>query len=221
MKKPVVLFGNASIAREVCTYLTVDSSYEVVAFTVDAAYIDDDELMGRPVVPFEQVRDLYPPDRHAMFIAVGYVGLNRLRADRYQQAKEMGYELISHVSNTATTCSDLEVGDNCFVGPQSLLGPAVTLGNNVMIGPGCRLGHDVEVGDHAFVGLGVVVAGWVSIGDRCFIAPGATLRNHISIGEQSVIGVGAVVLESVEPREVWVGQSAERLPIQSGKLELV
>lgn len=221
MRQKVVVYGNASIAREVCTYLTTDSAYEVAAFTVDPAYVGDGSFMDRPVVPFSSVQETYPPNEYAMFIAVGYVGLNGLRADRYAEAKEMGYDLINVISSSATVCPDVQIGDNCFIGPQSLVGPGVVLGSNVMIGPGCRLGHDIEVASHAFIGLGVVMAGWVTVGERCFIAPGATLRNKISIGTRGVIGVGATVLEDVAPGEVWVAQSAERLPIQSEKLELV
>ena len=48
----VVLFGNGQIASVVYYYLTYDSPYQVVGFTVDRSHIQEESLFGLPIVPF-------------------------------------------------------------------------------------------------------------------------------------------------------------------------
>ena len=53
--RKVVLFGNGQMACFAHTVLTNDSPHEVVAFTVDGAYITERTVLGLPVVPFEDI----------------------------------------------------------------------------------------------------------------------------------------------------------------------
>src|SRR5687767_11355832 len=98
----VVIVGAGKIADEAYFYLTNDSEHEIVAFTVDAAFVGEGVKWGLPVVPFEEVERTYPPADYRMFVAMGYQELNKLRARKYQQAKTKGYELISYVSSRAS-----------------------------------------------------------------------------------------------------------------------
>ena len=68
----VVLFGTGALASDAYFILTYDSPYEVAAFTKDREYIKEDTLFELPVVPFEDVESIYPPDGYKMFIAVQY-----------------------------------------------------------------------------------------------------------------------------------------------------
>src|SRR5687768_15554885 len=95
----IVIFGAGDIAKLAHHYFTTDSEHEVVAFTVDHAYRESDEMLGLPVVDFEQVRELYPPRAFGMFIGLSYTQLNRARAEKYHAAKELGYSLVSYISS--------------------------------------------------------------------------------------------------------------------------
>ena len=105
--KKTVLFGTGAQARDAHHLVSHDSPYEVAAFTVDREHIQEETLLGLPVVPFEDVESVYPSAEFEMHIAVGYVMLNKLRADRFYQAKEKGYRLISIVSSNATIWTGL------------------------------------------------------------------------------------------------------------------
>ena len=107
----IVLFGNASMAKSIYSVLNYDPRYKVVAFTVDREYITEDTLFGLPVVPFTDVESIYPPDEYKMRITVGYVKVNKLRAERYFQAKEMGYQLVSYISSLALISPEVVIGD--------------------------------------------------------------------------------------------------------------
>ena len=53
-RRDVVIFGTGDYARVAAVYLREDSDYDVVAFTVDAEYVHDQELAGIPVVSFDE-----------------------------------------------------------------------------------------------------------------------------------------------------------------------
>jgi sugar O-acyltransferase (sialic acid O-acetyltransferase NeuD family) len=216
----VVLFGNGSVASVVHCFLAHDSPYEVAAFTVDREYIKEDTLSGLPVVPFADVESVYPPDEYKMLVAVGYTGVNRLRAERYYQAKAMGYQLISYISSRATTWPGLVIGENCVVGANSVIQPFVEIGDNVIISSSCTIGHHAAIKEHCFLASGVAVAGGVTLEPYAFLGTSAIIRNRITVARESVIGAGAVILEDTQERGVYIARPADLLPIPSDRLLL-
>ena len=121
--KKIVLFGSGRYAESVYYSLACDSSFEVAGFTVDAPVPRAESLAGLPVVPFEQVEAVFPPGEYDMLLPLSFQRLNRLRAEKYDQAKAKGYRLITHVSPRAATMPGLTIGDNCIVGENYLHRP--------------------------------------------------------------------------------------------------
>src|SRR5881392_1440545 len=103
----VVLFGVGDFARVARIYLDADSPHRVVAFTAHRRYIESQELGGLPVVPFEMLTDSHPPQQNAMFVAIGFSGVNSTRRGVYEECKGRGYELISYVNSKATHWDEL------------------------------------------------------------------------------------------------------------------
>ncbi len=216
----VILFGSKAIAVEACYCLKYFSDYSVAGFTVEKEWIEQHICCDLPVVPFEEVQDEFPPTEYKMFIAVGYVDNNKVRKEKYLQVKKMGYELINVISSTATIYSDIEIGDNCFIGHHTTISPNVKIGNNVIIGNGCTIGHDVVISDHCFLSNDVAISGSVTVGSHCYLGTNCTIRNKVVIGQACVVGAGAIALENIEDKSVLMGHPAELLPISSDKLPL-
>jgi sugar O-acyltransferase (sialic acid O-acetyltransferase NeuD family) len=200
----LVVFGTGDIARLAHVYFTTDSTYDVVAFTVDRAYCDQKRFRDRPLVPFDEIGESYPPQSHAMFIAVSYAQMNKLRAEKYREAKGMGYVLASYVSSKCTFLSEHSVGDNCFILEDNTIQPFVKIGNNVTLWSGNHIGHDATIEDHCFLASQIVVSGRVRIGESCFIGVNATLRNSITIAPRTLIGAGAVIMKDTEEGGVYL-----------------
>ena len=80
MPDRVVIFGTGSFGELARFYFEHDSRLEPVAFTATADHISADTFQGLPLVPFESLDDSHPPDSFALFVAVGYAGVNRVRA---------------------------------------------------------------------------------------------------------------------------------------------
>jgi sugar O-acyltransferase (sialic acid O-acetyltransferase NeuD family) len=221
MKKPLVIFGAGDIAQLAHHYFSTQSDHEVVAFTVDAAFLPEGPFCGLPVVPFETLTKLHPPERCSLFIALSYARLNGLRRDKYLAGKALGYTLASFVSPYATMLNQGRVGDNCFIFEDNTIQPFVTIGNNVTLWSGNHIGHHSVIHDHCFIASHVVVSGGVEIGEQCFIGVNATLRDHIRIGSRCVIGAGTLLLVDAEPEGVYVGAATERSRVPSSRLRKI
>jgi sugar O-acyltransferase (sialic acid O-acetyltransferase NeuD family) len=218
MKKPLIIFGSGDIAQLAHYYFSTDSNYEVVAFTVDAGYLTEKHLCGLPVVPFEELIDLHPPDTHTVFIALSYSKLNQVRKAKYLAAKALGYQLGSYISSHATVLNEGRIGDNCFILEDNTIQPFVTIGNNATLWSGNHIGHHSIIHDHCFIASHVVVSGGVEIGESCFIGVNATLRDHIKVGEKCVIGAGAILLADAESEGVYIGHASDRAKVPSSRL---
>lgn len=216
----LVIFGAGDIARLAHYYFTRDSEHEVTAFTVDAKYCQTDTFLDLPLVPFEKVEEVYPAPDYRMFVALSYARMNKLREEKYSQAKASGYELVSYVSTRCSFLTDYPIGDNCFILEDNTIQPFVKIGNDVTLWSGNHIGHDAVIEDHCFLASHIVVSGYVRIRHNCFIGVNATLRNSITIAPETLIGAGAVIMKDTEEKGVYLPQRAELFKKKSDEIEL-
>jgi sugar O-acyltransferase (sialic acid O-acetyltransferase NeuD family) len=219
--RPVVIFGAADIAQLAWFYFNNDSSRDVVGFTVDAEFLNTETFCDLPVCSFEAVTDRWPPDTCDMFVALSYSGLNQIRRDKCEAAKDKGYSLTSYVSSKASVWPGFTHGENCFILEDNTLQPFATVGDNVTLWSGNHIGHHSRIGNHCFIASHVVISGGVEIGDSCFIGVNATLRDHVKVGERCVIGAGCLISSDAEPEGVYVGAAAERSRVPSSRLRKI
>lgn len=198
-----------------------DSEYEVVAFTVDRDYASVSEFCGLPLVAFDEVAQRFPPESHAMFVALAYAKLNGVRKEKYLAAKALGYELASYVSSHATVLNDGRIGENVFLLEDNTIQPFVSIGNNVTLWSGNHIGHHSTIHDHCFLASHIVVSGGVVIEEQSFIGVNATLRDHITIGSRCVVGAGALLLGDADADGVYIGTKTERRPVPSTELRKI
>lgn len=221
MTRRLVIFGSGDIAQLAHYYFSTDSNYEVVAFTIDGAYMAETVFCGLPVVSFEEVVQRYRPEEYDFFVALSYSKLNAVRKEKYLAAKALGYRLASFISSRATVLNEGRIGENCFIFEDNTIQPFVTIGNNVTLWSGNHIGHHSTIKDHCFIASHVVVSGGVEISEQCFIGVNATLRDHIKIGEKCVIGAGAVLLADAEDEGVYIGTATGRAKVPSTKLRRI
>jgi len=219
--KKVVIFGTTDLAQLAHFYLAHDSPYEIAAFTVDRDFITGKELFGLPVIPFEGIEKSYPPDKFDMFIAIGYSNVNKVRANKYYEAKNKGYKLISYICSKAVVWNNVEIGDNCFIFENQTIQPFVKIGNDVIIWSGNHIGHHTTIGDHCFITSHVVISGRVKIEPYCFLGVNATIRDKITIAKECVIGMGSVIVKNTKEKGVYTGKVAELYSDDSSKLKRI
>lgn len=221
MTKKLIIFGSGDIAQLAHYYFTHDSIYELVAFTVDADYVDSATFCDLPVVPYELLSTLYPPEHYCLFIALSYARLNKLRRIKFEDAIAKGYELVSYISSHSTVLNDGKIGRNCFILEDNTIQPFVTIKDNVTLWSGNHIGHHSTIESHCFLASHIVVSGGVLINEQCFIGVNATLRDHITIGARSVIGAGTLLLSDSAPDSVYKGNKTQPADIKSSSLKKI
>lgn len=109
------------------------------------------------------------------------------------------------VSHTA------RVGAGCVIYPNCFVGANARLGDLLFCLSGAVINHDDVVGDRVTLTSGVTLAGEVQVEADCYLGQACTVRERLCVGRGSLIGMGAVVVHSVAPNSVMVGNPARRL----------
>jgi sugar O-acyltransferase (sialic acid O-acetyltransferase NeuD family) len=213
--KSIVLFGTGKIAEVLLYFFRHHSDYTVVACTVDQAFLSRDSWNGLPVVAFETIEHVYPPDKHSMFIALGYQELNALRARKCAEAKSKGYSLISYVHPQAGLPQDCEYGENCFVMNHVMIHPRVRIGHNVFVWSGAMIGHHSTIGDHCWLTSCANISGVVSVGKSCFFAVNATVAHNVVVGEECFVGANALITKCTGDRQVFLVENTKPFRLSS------
>jgi sugar O-acyltransferase (sialic acid O-acetyltransferase NeuD family) len=214
----VIIFGTEDFAELAHYYLEKDTTHNVVAFTVDRAYIKEPTFKGLPVVPFEEIEHRFDPSTYKMFAPLSPAKMNRIRATKYLEGKKKGYEFISYVSSKATVWDNAEIGENCFILEDNTIQPFTKIGNNVVLWSGNHIGHHSTISDHCTITSHVVVSGHVMIGPYSFFGVNSTLRDGIEIGEATFVAAGALITKNTPPGSFFKTKAAELQEITSDKL---
>src|SRR4051812_26072940 len=106
----IVLFGTGGGADTAYRYFSRDTSHEIVAFTVDAVHRKSETFRSLPLVDFERVQEIYPPNEYKMFVLLNFRNLSELRIRKYHEAKAKGYTLASYVASNIFRIEDIQVG---------------------------------------------------------------------------------------------------------------
>ncbi len=199
--KKLIIFGTGLIAEVAQYYFTKDTDYKIAAFTKCSSFIKESTFKNLPVIPFEGIEKQYTPEDYEMFIAIGYLKTNQIRAQRYLQAKEKGYNCATYISSKAVYYG-ASAGENCFILENNVIQPFVTIGNNVVLWSGNHIGHHSVIKDNCFISSHVVVSGSCVIEENCFLGVNSTLRDNIKLGKMTVVGSGAIVMRDCEERSV-------------------
>ena len=220
MNKSLVIFGTGDIAQIAHFYFSTDSTYDVVAFTVNAEYLTEKTFCDLPVIAFEEIKRHYAPEQFDIFVALSYSKLNAVRKEKYLAAKALGYQIASFISSHATVLNEGRIGENCFIFEDNTIQPFVTIGNNVTLWSGNHIGHDVIIEDHCFITSHVVISGNTHIHEYCFIGVNATIRNSITIASETLIGAGAIIMKNTVEKGVYIPERAKLFPKKSDEIEL-
>jgi sugar O-acyltransferase (sialic acid O-acetyltransferase NeuD family) len=215
----LVIFGLGSVARFAHYQVLNDSEYTVSAFTVDAEYCNADEFSGVPLVSFDKVQNLFPPNEYDMFIAIGYKNMNRVRAEKYYKAKEMGYRLPTLISHRCTNYADRPIGDNCLIMDNVVIQPFTKIGSNNILISSTFVAHDVVIDDHCFIAPSKI-GGYAHIGSNSFIGLNATILNEIKVAPFSLIGAGALIKKDTVEKGVYSPRRTEVLDRNSDEIQL-
>lgn len=220
MSKKLIIIGSTSNAKLAKYYFDKDTDYEVVAFSVNKEYIEEESFCGLPVIPFENIEASHPPSDYDAFVAIGYTDMNDIRAEKYHECKSKGYTLPNYISSKCSFLTEESIGDNNMILEDNTIQPLVKIGNNNVLWSGNHIGHDVQIKDNCYITSHVVISGFTIIENNCFLGVNATLRDAITIGEKSLIGAGSIIMKNTEPESVILPARSTKLDKKSTELKI-
>ena len=214
----LVVFGVSQWAELAHFYFHHDSDHQVVAFTVDRQYVTDSAFKDLPVIPFDEIQASHPPSEFSMFIPLSFKKMNHVRADKYHEAKQRGYNLVSYVSSKATTWPDFKCGDNCFIFEDNTIQPFVRIGNNVVMWSGNHIGHHTTIRDHVMITSHVVISGCCTIGEYCFFGVNSSVRDETVVAHDTLVGMDVSIARDTTEYEIYRAPAAEPERVRSNQL---
>lgn len=216
----VVVFGVRDFASLAHYYLRNDSEHEVVAFTAHREFMPAEPTFeGLPVVPFEELRDRFPPGDFSGFAPLSHKGMNSARESIYRQFKDQGYSLVSYISSHATVLNDQAIGDNCFILEDNTIQPFVKIGSNVVLWSGNHIGHHSHIQDHVFFTSHVVLSGHCVVESYCFLGVNATIRDQVRLREGTLVGMSAVIMRDTDPWSVYKADGSRASKVSSKDID--
>ncbi|MCI0415673.1 acetyltransferase [bacterium] len=216
----VIIFGIQDFASLAHFYLKHDTEHEVMAFSVTKQYLPEAKTFeGLPVVAFDEIENLYPPNEFSFFAPMSHRKMNRLRELIYNQIKSKGYPLISYVSSKATVFEGTPIGENCFILEDNTIQPFTTIGNNVVLWSGNHIGHHSVIKDHVLFTSHVVLSGHCVVESYSFFGVNATIRDGVHIAEGTLVAMSASIFKDTEPWGVYKGTPGQKTDVLSKDLD--
>jgi len=208
MKK--LIFGLTDLA-DVLFYELSKEEVSIDAFCVNREYIQESEHMGKPVVAFEEIENIFGSERVGVYLCIGYKSMNRVREQLYYELKKRGIYILSFVHSTALVMTE-NLGEGCLIFEYAVLGPYSQIGNCNIFYPKSMVSHHSIVGNFNFFAISSSVAGNVIVENNCFIGNNATTKDGIKICDLTLIGAASYV-----SKDTYVGSCV--VPAKSIKLD--
>lgn len=202
--KKLLIVGASVLAKLAKFYFENDSEYQPEAFVVDAEYLTFDRYEGLPVFSIEEAARRFSPQDYSVFVAIGYTNMNKVRAEKYEAFKQLGYPFATYVSSRCSWLSQYEPGDNCFILEDNTVQPFVKIGDNVILWSGNHIGHDAVVNDHCFISSHVIISGFVEVGKNSFLGVNSTIVNDVSIAAYTFVGAGVIISKNTEQGGIYL-----------------
>jgi len=206
-KKSLIIFGIGKISQAISYYFNRDSEYKIIAYVVDDLFATESGFMGVPVVRLSDVDKLFAPESHTVFVAVGYQGMNSLRANKYKHFKELGYSFASYIS--PNVFGEYSIGENSIVMDGAVIQPLASFGNNVFVWGGSMVGHHATIQDGCWLTGGCLIGGSVNLGRSTFVGMGAIVGQEVKTGIECMLGAGSLTIRSIGDKAVIVKEQTE------------
>ena len=201
--KKIVIFGCNDFAELVKFYFDNDSEYEISGFVIDDDYHTADIFLALPLVKTSDLEFIFPKEEYSLFVAVGYSKMNRIRKQKINEFRTLGYHFVSYIASSCISWGDLTLGDNCFIMENVILQKNVKIGSGVVIWAGTCVGHDSEVGDNVFISLNATLSGNTVVKANSFIGANATIRDGVLIEQSTLVGAGSYISKNTKEYEIY------------------
>ena len=199
--KKIIIYGINQQAEQLYAYLTQEHVW-VEAFCVDRDYYTKNTLCGKPVICFENISNLYPPEEYAILLSFGYKNMVANREEKYYLCKQKGYEIPTFICKDAHVYTN-DIGDGVIIYPNVTIGPCVKVGKGCFFELSCTIAHHSEVGNFNFFASGVITGGAIKTGNNCFFGISSIIASGKKIADRTLVGAGVCLTKDTLSDEVY------------------
>ena len=187
-----ILFGLGTLTKLVLYNNSIqENPLDIIALTAEEEYVNTDSINGIPVMSYEKVREVYPPDSGVRFlVCVGYTNMNQERKRISERIHDDGYGFLNFIDKQAILRTDSIGTGNIFLEGCNI-GPGCTIGSGNIFYPNALLAHDSIVGDFNYFAISSSIGGFSQVADCCFIGNNASVRDNCCLSSYTLIGAGA------------------------------
>ena len=143
-----IIFGLSDFA-DVLFYELRLEGIEVEAFCVNKTYLKEKEHMGKPVVVFEELKDIFKTEEVGIYVCLGYHSMNEVRAHIFSEIEKTDMKLLSFKHPSALMMGE-KIGEGCIILEQAVIGPYAKIGKGNIFYPKSMVSHHSVVGDFNF-----------------------------------------------------------------------
>jgi len=203
--KKIIIFGNGEFASMAKYYF---KNREVAFFCVDDQFCKESFFENVPLI---SQTELLKKDKeeYDLFVSLSYKNMNKVRAEKYLELKNKGFEFTSFIHDKSYVSKDSLIGENCFILEGQTIQRHVKIKNNVFIWSGNHIGHNSVIKEHSYISSNVVVSGNCEVGKNCFFGVNSSVKDFVKIGDECMIGMGANVIKDLENGSVIIAEKSQ------------
>ena len=219
--KKLIIFGDTSFSGIVAEYIHSVGDVQVVAFSVDKAFLNGrDTFEGLPLVGFQKIESLFNPRDYYFLITVSAAsGVKHLNSEKFNEAIEKGFQPFSFVHPTAYVASSAKIGENVLVFPHAVIEPRAIIQDGVFIRSAAYVSHETEIGSFSYLAPRAAFSGKIKTGSHCFFGTNCTIRDQVEIGDDVIIGAGVTVLKNVPSESIIKAPENRIVPVDRYKIK--
>ncbi|NQZ26996.1 MAG: acetyltransferase [Colwellia sp.] len=153
---------------------------------------------------FQSDEDILQFDKATIKLVNGIGSLpgNTLRADFYNNYKNLGYSFATLVSIDAVVSRHTILGEGVQVMCGVIIQTGTSVGYNSIVNTGSILDHDCSIGSNNHIAPGVTLSGQVTSKANVHFGTGSSVIQSINVNENVIIGAGATITKDVDKNTI-------------------
>jgi acetyltransferase-like isoleucine patch superfamily enzyme len=213
--KEIIIFGNGDHARTVFGYFFDEKL--IKGFVVDDPFVQAKSSIGSIAVePVSKIIEIFPPDEHAVLVALAFKDLNEFRMRKSNELRNLGYDFVGFIDRSVRVPSSYSVEANTIILGNSDIHEGTSIGEGVFVSSGAVLGHDAILENYSWIGSGAVLAGAVRVGEYCVLGMNASVKQNAILAHHTLVSPNSFVNMDTAAYSSIV--SGKVVPVDSRKL---
>lgn len=204
MKKLIVI-GNQDFSRLLYTYLKEYDERHISAFAVNRQYMGNkSEFQNLPLIPLEELPNIYPPREYDAILGTGYSKMNDVRKSLFYQCKDLGYEIATFIHPTAIIDKNVTIGEGNVILENVVIQPFTRIGNGNLMWNTVTVSHDSLLGDFNTLAASSILAGFSELGNNCYLGNCSVVFNRAKVADYTLVGACAYIKRDTNPYDIIV-----------------